>query len=613
MLDEWQATTLEEGESVSKTVSLPGRPVSVAGADGVRYTTSFTDPRDPSDDVAVLDLRGLFAHSEVEVSGTRLDGVGTVEHDTYFRPLRIPFRPADQNEVSITCHAPRDRFGGIHDTDMVPDSLSVPGVWWDVGLESHPLPFIDSIDVRPELTADGATLELRTTVVTDEAIDDRITYSLRPAGDHQSRGMMERAAVKTDGPGKTVLEHSIAVHDPALWWPREFGQQNRYELRAKLGNVEHSVLTGICEVSFQDGALSVNGESVPIRGVNLLTDDEADISRVLEINANLVRAHAHVLPPRFYDRCDEQGILVWQDLPLTGPGVFDVERASELARSLSQAYSRHPSLAAYGIHDDPVQAFDDGLGTGSIDRLRLRWRAWRSSYDDEAERNVAASIPDDRPIFPVIGGPGLDSTAVSYYPGWDHGNAEDITILLERYPAEIVAEFGAGALSDREIDSEDIAGFDQRKHDRHVEDGTEASQQYQSKVLRTVVETVRAAGLGAIPFALRDTDVAGMGVYAQDGTKKAAVDLLETAFEPVQAFCVDPSPGTTAVVVLNDRPTGLTATVEWEAGDAHGSLDVTVGAQGRWNGGSIEVPDTADWLTLQVSGETVDVSNTYKL
>lgn len=636
MLDEWQATVLEEGESAAQPVSVPGRPVSVAGADSVKYTTEFDDPRDPDDDVAVLELRGLYAHSEVEVTGSRLDGVGPVEHDTYFQPLRIPFTPFEENELVVTCHAPRDRFGGIHDTDMVPDALSTPGIWWDVSLDTQPLPYIESIDVKPELSEDGAQLRLQTTVVADEMIDERITYSLRPAGDHQTRGMMERGAVETDGPGKTTVEHTVDVHDPALWWPRELGQQNRYELNAKLDGMEYSVTTGICEISADDGRLEVNGKSVPIRGVNLLTEDEADISRALDLNANLVRAHAHVLPERFYERCNEEGLLVWQDLPLTGPGSFDTGRAIELARILAREYGRHPSLAVYGVHDDPVDTFPDGLGSGFLDRLRLRWRAWRTNYDPEPARTVADEFVAERPVFPVVGGPGVDSDVGSYYPGWDYGDAKDIESLLQRYPASIVAEFGAGALATDTLDEiDDVAGFDLAKHDRCVTGGIEASQEYQAAVIRSIVEHLRTEDVGSVAFALRDIDQAGSGVYGQGGVEKAAVSALQQAYSPVQAFLSEPAPGEREIIVCNDTQHGLTADVGWRAlsvdttGDsdatadddgkseesieAEGTFECTVGAAGRGTIGPFTIPSSADILRLEVVTEHINASNEYFL
>ena len=332
------------------------------------------------------------------------------------------------------------------------------------------------------------------------------------------------------------------------------------------------------------------------------------------MNANLLRAHAHVLPEPLYERCDEEGLLVWQDLPLTGPGRFDVDRGATLARELSRQYGAHPSLAAYGVHDDPVDAFESGLGGGFLDGLRLRWRAWRSDYDAVPAEEVADAFPDDRPVFPVVGGPGLDGDAGSYYPGWDYGDAADIDTLLERYPTDVVAEYGAGAVpADADGAAADAAGFDAAKHDSRVAGDHEDSQAYQAAVLRTISERLRADGVPAVAFALRDTDTAGIGIFAHDGTPRASTETLARSFAPLQAFLADPTPGTSEVIVANDTPANHNLAVEWSAGEESGSFDADVDAQGRWRGGSVTVPGDAGEVSILLRVDNHEIENQYDI
>lgn len=612
MFDEWRVRDPQAEASTEQSVTVPGRPAGLADAEAVEYTGSFADPRDSADEIAVLELRGLYAHAEVEVSADRLDGEGVVEHDTYFRPLRIPFEPDEENDLTVTCRRPEDRFGGIHDTDLIPDSESVPGIWWGADLETHSLPYVDRVDITPVVDDDGVRLDLRTTVVTDGPLDDHVTYSIRPAGDTNSRGMMQRGSIETDGAGRTVVEHTVDVHDPELWWPRGLGDQHLYTLRAKLDDAEYSCTTGICAIEFDDGRLRVNDQPVSIRGINLTTADEADIDRALDCNANLIRAHGQVLSDELYERCTEEGLLVWQDLPLTGPGEFDLERGEQLATALSRQYSRYPSLACAAVHDDPVEAFRDGLGDGLVDRLRFRYRTWRSRYDTGPAEQVAASLPSHRPSFPVVGGPGVGDEAGSYYPGWCYGEAESIESLLDQYPVSVVAEFGAGSVTD-DWDGGDACGFDASKHDRHVEGGNAESQQYQSQLLRTIIEHLRRTRTGAIAFALRDTDSAGPGVYTHGGAEKTAAETVQRAFEPIQAFLDTPGEPESEITVVNDTPQGFSATLRWEAGEADGTLDLTVGESGRWTGGPVELPSEADEARLEIVLEDRRVTNTYDL
>lgn len=626
MFDEWQASPLAEGSGEPTTVAVPGSPSALAGADGVRYRTTFDDPREEQDDVAILELRGVYAHAEIEVTGTRLDGDWPVEHDAYFVPVRIPFIPAEAagNELEVTCHAPRDRFGGIHDAGLVPDEDAVPGIWWDASLSARPLPCVEAMSIDPDLHGESATLHVETSVLTDEPLESAVTYSIKPEGDLQTRGMMERGSVEAPEPGRTTVEHELAVRDPALWWPRDLGPQNRYQVRAKFEDTELSQTAGICDVRYDDGSLLVNDERLPIRGVNLLTAAESDVDRAIEVNANLVRAHGHVLPTAVYERCDEAGLLVWQDLPLTGPGEFDVERGQALAGAMAGEYASHPSLAAFAVHDDPLETFADGLGSGLLSRLRLRWRAWRAEYDPTPAEEVAAALPEDRPVFPVVGGPGVEGDAASYYPGWEYGEAADIDRLLDRYPAGVVAEFGAASLGTDEVGEEGagdgatgeqllpaVGGFDPDLLERHV-DSPEDSQAYQSQLCRTIVERLRRRGVGAIPFCLRDVGPAGMGVYAADGTPKRARESVGRSFAPTQVFLADPG-GTNQITVVNDRPRASEATLEWTAGGETGSMELPLEAGGMVTGEPIPVPDDASAIQLTLQTDRFTVENSYEL
>jgi beta-mannosidase len=618
-MDEWVATPVGDAEAGETQVAVPGRPEEFAGESAVKYKTRFEDPRGPDDDVVILELRGLYAHATVEATGERLDGDWPVEHDTYFEPLRVAFRPYDENELVVTCREPQDRFGGIHDTDMVPAADCVPGIWWGVSMEPRSLPTITQFETHSELTDDGGVLHTKATVLAADSLSDRITYSVRTTGEGNTRGMMERESVETEQGGTHRVDHAIQIRDPTLWWPRELGRQHRYTVRAKFDEETRTATTGFCSSSFEDGQFLINGEPLNVRGVNLLTASPDDVDRALGVNANLVRAHAQVLPPAVYEACDEQGLLVWQDLPLTGPGSFDTERGETLASALSGYCRSHPSITAVGVHDDPSDAFADGLGSGLVDRLRLQWRAWRSSYDAGPAETVAEAVSLDSPVFPVVGGPGIGDQVGAYYPGWDYGEPADIDSLLDRYPVDVVAEYGAGSFGGDGSDDPgefdprraNLAGFDSSKHRRHVDDGAEASQSYQAGLLQTITETLRRTETGAIAFALTDTDDAGMGVYDRTGEPKASKAALKRAFAPLQAFLVDPMQSRSEVVVVNDTPSDYAPTLDWTAGGEEGSLDLDVDAHAQWRGGPIALPTDADAATLTLRIDDYEIQNHY--
>lgn len=559
---EWRGAAVEPGSDVPsattwRDVAVPGRPAEFAGEDAVAYRTEFEDPREGDEEHVVLVLEGVYAHARVWLNGEKL-----AEHDAYFDPFRVSLPVEEDNELFVECRAPDDRFGGIYDTDRIPDADAVPGVWWTAEIETHPDPYVESLDVAPRVRGDDAVVAVEATVVTNEALDDRVTLSIRPEGDVRGGGMMNRAPVDT-GPGRAVVTHDVELRDASLWWPNDLGDQSRYALRAKLADSERTTVTGFRSVEYGDDGLRVNGERVAARGVNLTDGTPADVERAVRTNANLVRAHAHVLSPEAYEACDEHGVLVWQDLPLTGPGEFDVDRGQTLADRLVHARRSHPSLAALSVHDDPTPDFGADLGTGVLDRVRYRWRTWRASYDRGPADAVAETV-DEVPTFPVVGPAGIGPDAATIYPGWTFGDAVDVDWLCEYFDlGDVVAEFGAGALASE--DPEDETDFDADRHAARVGDGVDESQAYQAAVVGTVAERLRLRGTDLLAaYALRDVGDAGMGLLARDGSEKVAFGRLATAYRPVQAVLSDPTPGDSDVIVLYDRPEAGTVTVEWD-------------------------------------------------
>jgi hypothetical protein len=446
-------------------------------------------------------------------------------------------------------------------------------------------------------------------VATGEAIDDRLTVSLRPAGDSRGGGMMARTRVAT-GTGTATVTQTVDVRDPSLWWPSGYGDQSQYVVRAKIGDAERVLTTGLRSVR-HDGELRVNGKQVRGRGVTLLDPTPADVARAAEMNANLVRVRAQGTPPAVAEACDEHGLLLWQDLPLTGPGGFDADRGRAVAQAVLDAVGHHPSLAAVSVHDEPVGRYAAGLGPGLLDRLRFRWRAYRASYDDSDAQSVAAAV-EAVPTVPVVGPPGIDPDAATLYPGWEYGSAADLAWLCEQYDVgDVVAGFGAGSLGTE--DPQDETGFDRACHDGRVAGGVGDSQTYQAQTVQRVAEGLRRRESEVLVLdSLRDVADAGMGVRAVDSTAKPAYGALADSYQPTQAVLADPTPGESDIVVCHDRPTGATVTVEWDHNGERQQAEQTLDAGGRATVGTLTL-GRGDELTLAAAVGGHAVKNEYRI
>lgn len=135
----------------------------------------------------------------------------------------------------------------------------------------------------------------------------------------------------------------IDIPSPQLWWPNGYGSQPLYNLKVLLTEKGKSkaildqkeYLIGLRTMTIsqdtdqwgQEFAITVNGVKIFARGANYIPDDcvyswitndtlERDIKAAVFANFNCLRVWGGGFYPsdRFYDLCDEYGILVWQDL-----------------------------------------------------------------------------------------------------------------------------------------------------------------------------------------------------------------------------------------------------------------------------------------------------------
>jgi beta-mannosidase len=440
---------------------------------------------------------------------------------------------------------------------------------------------------------------------------------------------MERLPVQAEPGERVTARRTLEVRDPRNWWPWGLGEQYRYTVRAKLDGHETTATTGFCDVDRDGGRLQVNGEPVSLRGFSVLPSDDpvADVEAAREGNANVLRAYGHVPRRAFHEACDEAGLLVWQDLPLVGPGGFDVDRGRTLATALVEAYGQHPSVATYGVHADPFDPFPEPLGAGRMARLRVRWRVWRAAADREPAERVAEAFPENALALPVSGKPGTSPDAASLYPGWDFGTPGDVEWLLDRYPSlgGLVGGFGAAALTG-DVD-ERSETFDWARHDARVgNDDPGASQAYQARLLETVATALRRRGTSLqVADCLRDTHRAGgRGVLTVDGDRKPGFESLANAFEPVQAILEGPPGEADGVVVCNDSRTPVEGTLRWSTAPTDeipdgttgvsapedGSAGVTVPAGGRTRVDAVELPDDGT-IQLELETDAKRVHNEY--
>ena len=141
---------------------------------------------------------------------------------------------------------------------------------------------------------------------------------------------------------KTIQVPEIKIENPLLWWPNGMGDHPLYNMKidfiAQSGIIMDSeqVSFGIRETGnyfdqkIKSRVFTVNGQKIFIKGGNWIASDallrlskeryEAEVRLNAEMNMNMIRVWGGGLTerPEFYAACDIYGILVWQDLWISG-------------------------------------------------------------------------------------------------------------------------------------------------------------------------------------------------------------------------------------------------------------------------------------------------------
>ena len=170
----------------------------------------------------------------------------------------------------------------------------------------------------------------------------------------------------------------MKLPNPKLWWPLGYGEQNLYDVTAKLYSGDGQLIdtrekrigvrTVTLESSAQSGkdgkfVIKVNGEPIMCKGSNWVpldpfhSRDAEKYERALDLfsesGSNIVRCWGGNVyeDHKFFDICDEKGILVWQDFMMAcaiHPQTEDFfAKIRTEAISVVKKLRHHPSLALW--------------------------------------------------------------------------------------------------------------------------------------------------------------------------------------------------------------------------------------------------------------------------
>ena len=262
-----------------------------------------------------------------------------------------------------------------------------------------------------------------------------------PAGDTVD---MRSAKVKLDGRAASVATLPFSVAKPRLWAGTEdpflYRLTVSVEANGKITDTKE-ISTGFRTVSVEpSGALLLNGKQYPVRGVAVTQDRpvygpaltraevEKDFELIREMGANMVRVKDFMHHPYFYELCDREGILVWNDFPLAGETYLtdigfintDALRKNgerQVLEIMNELYNR-PSVVMWGLFSDFSLRGDSPLEyLRSLNALVKR--------EDPSRPTVASSNADGEINFIT------DLIVWNHHFGWLEGQPSDIDAWLK--------------------------------------------------------------------------------------------------------------------------------------------------------------------------------------
>ncbi len=315
-----------------------------------------------------LRLDGLDVHGDVWCNGTYLGSHGSVFYP-YTADVSEVLRPGQENVILVRLTTGFDRMGSYPDfplLESVPTEaargypergdkrriyLRKPAyVWgWDWG------PRLPTCGI----TGDGSclegkqSLEIADTTLTTHWVEGGAEVTAAVAIEHGTAAATERCDVRfrmvaEDGDvfevverqallasGRNYLSLTLHIPKPRLWWPNGSGGQHLYQAELEAvttagESCRSSLSYGMRRIERDTSpgqfGFCVNGKPLFLKGGNWIPSDslygrisdeklKTLVKEAAAANFNCLRIWGGGLYERdaFYDACDTEGILVWQD------------------------------------------------------------------------------------------------------------------------------------------------------------------------------------------------------------------------------------------------------------------------------------------------------------
>ncbi|MCK5146900.1 glycoside hydrolase family 2 protein [bacterium] len=343
--------------------------------------------------------------------------------------LRIHFRSSEK-EDSIRAHRyavrlPDDRAFSRKAPyqsgwDWGPRLITC-GVWRPVILEAWDGPKFEEMQIiQQSISEEKAELKFKFTLNSSILTEAQISLAIEDGDD-----LMQKTLSLAKG--ENIVEFDVKINQPRLWWTHDQGHQDLYtfcaalktdngvkdciEKRIGLRNVEIVQTVDSTGSSFE---FQLNGRPVFMKGANYIPQDNflprvsADqyhqlISSARAANMNMLRVWGGGVyeSDLFYDLCDEQGLLIWQDFMFActmypGDDAF-ISNVEHEAIDNIKRLRHHPCVALWCGNNEVDEAFHNWGWQNSLKWSKKHIAEVWSAYDTLFHSVLPGAVEDLHP------------------------------------------------------------------------------------------------------------------------------------------------------------------------------------------------------------------------
>lgn len=379
-------------------VSLPHTWNALDGEDGDNkydrtqywYHREFYITPEQENKSIYLEFTGANTTTAVYVNGTLAGEPHRGGYTAFRYPITSLVKPGKnvldvsvdnrQDEAIAPISGDFNMYGGLYRSVYL---IAVDKVHVDLDQQGSSGVFLTTESMRSrEIPEHLGEFEVKADIVNESDTEKSIEVVVSIIGENAPKPLLEKKVIPAHR--KVSFEKKCQVEHPVLWEgvQKAHGTQNAgYQYHVLIEIRENGCVVDYVKEKFgfryfwienssekqMENGFFLNGVPYPLRGINrhscragignAMTKEQhnLDMEIIKELGANTIRLCHYPHSDYFYDLCDDNGLVVWTEIPLvnmigTAPD-FETVTRQQLTELIYQQYNR-PSIIFWGIENE---------------------------------------------------------------------------------------------------------------------------------------------------------------------------------------------------------------------------------------------------------------------